>query len=111
LTLEIETFDGENWKCTKCGSKFNLLQANDFRCPECNRQVKAKEIREKPLESICSFQILIIDPDYRGLGCQLTTRAWGWGGITGLSEIIYSPCNISLCPMYQTWKLLEQQQS
>ena len=110
-----EPFDGEHWECEKCGRKFNLLEANDFRCPECREQVSLNEVADQiARKGACVFQSPLYKRYYRGLGCELT--AWGQpvtqiGAIQWFhSGIAKLPCRMEKCPMYQTWKLLEKQE-
>jgi len=110
LTQETRAFDGVNWICAKCGVLFNLIQANDYRCPNCSRQVSLKEVRRKPIDYTCIFQTLKTDPRFLGLGCQLTARGIGAGDGTSGSED-YSKCNPTRCPIHQTWNILKHQQS
>ena len=56
--------DGEHWECEKCGRKFNLLEANDFRCPECREQVSLNEVADQIREKA---RVLSNHPSLRGI--------------------------------------------
>ena len=110
-----EHFDGETWTCVKCGRTYNLLKANNFRCPECRQQVSLDEVADQIARTgACAFQSPLIKRKYQGLGCEIT--AWGQP-VTQVgaymwfhSGIAKLPCRMDKCPMYQTWKLLEKQE-
>lgn len=108
-----ESWDGINWKCLKCGRTFNVLEVDNYRCPECRDQVEVRDFRKRALRLDCGFQKLRINGGYKGLGCQLTTYGIGAGdAVVGLIDhsVGVSPCIIQKCPMYQTWQLLEKQE-
>ena len=106
VDLVSEPFDGERWECEKCRRRFNLLEADDFRCPECREQVSLNEVADQiARKGACAFQSPLVKRSYQGLGCELT--AWGQpvtqiGAIQWFhSGIAKLPCQMEKCPMYQ----------
>ena len=87
--------------------KFNVLEVDKYRCPECRTQVKKNDLYNTHFDLPCAFQTPRFTPDYRGLGCALTARGLGAGGGTGGIEL-FSPCVLSRCPVYQAWSLQKQ---
>jgi len=60
-----------------------------------------------------SEEIVIIEKEFEGQICAHNWRYKDEGSgkyflYCGLAKIDYSPCNPSLCPLYQIWKLLEK---
>lgn len=116
------------YRCKDCGTEYYPIPPI-FQCPKCKSRrseriefvekilVETHEEREEEKEEnvwtkVCQFQLKPKNKEQIHGRCALT----GMGttpaslGLINVERIFYGPCNLEMCPMYQTWNLLKEKQ-